>query len=128
MTETPARYRAPYGGERGRELALPELSVRASRVSAAAHITVDGILSIDTAHLLHELAIDCLCPDTPLYIDLGRTRFDDTSGVAVLLHIYALARRQGCPLLILNLAPSASRIINLLHLETVLPVSRDSMH
>ena len=128
MTETPGRYRAPYAGERGRELALPELSVRASRVSAAAHIIVDGILSIDTAHLLHELAIDCLCPDTPLYIDLGRTRFDDTSGVAVLLHIYALARRQGCPLLILNLAPSASRIINLLHLETVLPVSRDRMH
>ena len=128
MTETPARYRAPYGGERGRELTLPELSVRASRVSAAAHITVEGILSIDTAHLLHELAIDCLCPDTPLYIDLGRTRFDDTSGVAVLVLIYALARSQGCPLLILNLAPSASRIINLLHLETVLPVSRDSMH
>lgn len=107
---------------------LPELSVRANRVLAAAHITVDGILSIDTAHLLHDLAIDYLCPDVPLCIDLGRTRFDDTSGVAVLLHIYAVARRQGCPLVILNLAPSASRIINLLHLEKVLPVSRDSMH
>ena len=107
---------------------LPELSVRANRLLAAAHITVDGILSIDTAHLLHDRAIGCMCLDVPLYIDLGRTRFDDTSGVAVLLHIYAVARWQGCPLVILNLAPSARRIINLLHLETVLPVSRVSMH
>ena len=126
--EIPVRHTAPNGGERGRELALPELSVRANRLLTATRITVDGILSIDTAHLLHDLAIDCLAPDMPLYIDLGHTRFDDTSGVAVLLHIYAVARKKECVLVILNPVPSASRIINLLHLETVLPVSRDAMH
>ena len=119
-----ARHAAPRGVNQGREGILPELSVRATRSSSGTRITVGGILCIDNAHQLHDLAIEYLSPVEPLFIDIKNTVFADTSCVAVLLHVYAVARRNECVLVIINPVPSARKIIDFMHLEAVLPVSR----
>ena len=118
-----ARHAAPRGVTCSRACAPPGLSVRVTRSSAGTRITVGGTLCIDNAHLLHDQAVECLSPIRPLDIDIKDAVFADTSGVAVLLHIYAVARENACELAIVNPVASACRIIDFLHLDAVLPVS-----
>jgi len=101
---------------------LPGLSIRATHRSADTHVLVRGILDIDNAHALHELAIDCLSRARPLIIDIKGAVSTDTAGAAVLLHIYAVARESGCLLSIVNPVPSVNKVLALLHLDRILPV------
>jgi len=71
---------------------------------------------------LHELAITCLARGRPLIIDIQGAISADTAGAAVLLHVYAVARKSGCMVAIVNPAPAVKKMFALLRLDKILPL------
>lgn len=106
----------------GQTCELSGLSLSAIRRLAGTQVRVSGILDLGNAHALHDLAIACLARGRPLIIDIQDAISADTAGAAVLLHIYAVARKSGCVLAIVHPAPAVNKMLALLQLDRILPL------
>lgn len=106
----------------GQTRELPGLSITATRRSADTQVRVSGTLGMDNANALYEVGMDYLSRGRPMVIDIKDAITTDTAGVAVLLHIYAVARENGCELAIVNPAPAVKKVLDLFHLDGILPI------
>jgi anti-sigma B factor antagonist len=60
-----------------------------------------------------------------LFVDVGSVSHTDSSGLGELTVVYTLANKKSCPMRLINMQPELKKLLEMTHLDRVLPSSPD---
>jgi anti-sigma B factor antagonist len=98
---------------------IPELNLETSRTPEETLVRCSGRISSSTSGTL-QAAVRALIPEaTPIVLDLTDVTYMDSSGLGALVSVYVSARKQRCPIKLINIGPRLQQLFRLTKLASV---------
>jgi anti-sigma B factor antagonist len=98
---------------------IPELNLETIRTPEETLVRCSGRITSTTSGTL-QTAIRALIPEAkPIVLDLTDVSYMDSSGLGALVIVYLSAKRQHCPLKLINIGPRLQQLFRLTKLGQV---------
>jgi anti-anti-sigma factor len=98
---------------------IPELNLETVRTPQETVVRCSGRITSTTSGTL-QTAVRALIPEAkPIVLDLTDVSYMDSSGLGALVSVYLSAKRQHCPLRLLNVGPRLQQLFRLTNLASV---------
>jgi anti-sigma B factor antagonist len=98
---------------------LPGLSLETERTPEQTLVRCSGKITSTTSTAL-QTAVRGLIPEgKPIVLDLTNVSYMDSSGLGALVSVYVSAKRQRCPIKLVNIGPRLQQLFRLTKLASV---------
>jgi anti-sigma B factor antagonist len=98
---------------------LPELNLETVKTPEETVVHCSGRITSTTSGTLQG-AVRALIPEAkPIVLDLTDVSYMDSSGLGALVSVYLSAKRQRCPLRLVNVGPRLQQLFRLTNLASV---------